>query len=379
MDFGTNTSNVDANNINGLGNMDSNNFIGTNNVTDYYGENNDNSTMDEKPIDNSTIDVNQEQALNTDTAKNIASQDKSGDEQNLTVDDYESAWDNIDLNNVDIDNLSLQDRLDNEDDTQEPVIETGENIDANSDVIQSKKDFKPYKVKYKNREVIINSEEEATALMQKGLDYELKMSTIKPYEKSIEIIKKYNLTPDDIELFARAKAGDSDAISKLVSDDYVEHDDGKYDTTVNEVDSIKSDDENSKFFERLLQTDPELAGRAIKVYNEIDPTFKAELVEKGLLEPFVGSIATGEFDKVYPYAIKIKALNPALDWISAYQQAVKALQQNEQIETEPKEPVRVQRQKNTNVRSAIKQTNDYDSVWDANVPLEELEKQIFGG
>jgi len=57
-----------------------------------------------------------------------------------------------------------------------------------------------------------------------------------------------------------------------------------------------------------------------------------EVYKPQMFEAFVDSVNTGEFDTVYPIAVKEKALNPALSWVQAYQVGAKKTGQS----TKPK-------------------------------------------
>ena len=237
-------------------------------------------------------------------------------------------------------------------------------------------------LKYKGKEIQPKNEDEIVALAQKGLDYEFKMSRIKPFRKAIDIIEKSGLEPGEVQALADAKEGKKEALDYIANkfgikqepeDEFGFEDkpkeQPKYEPTVdNNTDDIKD------WFEDFSKQEPDTAGKVVSTWNDLDDSFKTELYNPQVFPAFVGSVKTGEFDKVYPDLIKYKALNPSVGWLNAY---VAIANQMIKTNNQPKEPTGKVVREQPKQRSVVKDYDDYDSIWDDNAPLEELEKKIF--
>ncbi len=124
-------------------------------------------------------------------------------------------------------------------------------------------------------------------------------------------------------------------------------------------------------FRQLTEDQPELAGKVSQTYEEIDDQFKIEVYQPNVFPMFVSSISSGEFDKLYPLAMKAKMMNPALSWLEAYAMAGKQ-EPAKQEKVVP--PADVQIPNNKQADRNIKKL-DYDAAYD--MSLEELEKRLF--
>jgi len=79
---------------------------------------------------------------------------------------------------------------------------------------------------------------------------------------------------------------------------------------------------------------------------------------------------------VYPEVIKLKAINPAVSWLQAYQYVAQQLGSVQRQTQEPSEVVKPKPTKQVKkVKKSIK--DSYDEIWDDKKSLEELEKEIF--
>lgn len=381
--FGSDTSNDTSNTTNQTTTTDSNT---QNTTTDNSGLGNDNTYNDTNngwdtgdTISNNNTDTNTQTNTQQDNTSVGSTPDTQDDQtQTDTNDEYDKAWD---------DDSSIEDIVNsNVNDTASFTNDQNDN-DSNEDYTLSNGKEKQdlgvvidQPLKYKGREIPITSKEEAINLMQKGLDYEFKMNRIKPFRQAIDIIEKNNLTPEDLDLITRIKAGDQDAIQKVLdianNDVYSEENNIKeqYNNTNNKSETLDGNTDIDKYWIQLVQSKPDVAGKAIKEFQEIDPTFRNEIISNKVLDLFVGSVESGEFDKVYPNAVKIKALNPSVNWLTAYAEAAKV--GNVEIPTQ-KEPTRTQRVKQTNVRTVASSKDEYDKVWDDDSSLDEFEKYLF--
>ena len=383
--FGSNTSNDTSNTTNQTTTTDSNT---QNTTTDNSGLGTDNTYNDTNngwdtgdTISNNNTNTNTQTDTQQDNTSVGSTPDTQDDQtQTDTNDEYNKAWDDdgsIEDNISSFNNINDTNSLDN----NQNYNDSNEDYTLPND--KEKQDLGviiDQPLKYKGREIPITSKDEAVNLMQKGLDYEFKMNRIKPFRQAIDIIEKNNLTPEDLDLITRIKAGDQDAIQKVLdisnNDVYSEENNIKeqYNDTNDKNGTLDGNTDIDKYWIQLVQSKPDVAGKAIKEFQEIDPTFRNEIISNKVLNLFVGSVESGEFDKVYPNAVKIKALNPSVNWLTAYAEAAKV--GNVEIPTQ-KEPTRTQRVKQTNVRTVTSSKDEYDKVWDDNSSLDEFEKYLF--
>lgn len=250
---------------------------------------------------------------------------------------------------------------------------------------QPQEESKKFILKHKGKEIVIDNEEELVALAQKGLDYEFKMSRIKPFRKAVDIIEKSGLTPEEVQALADAKDGKPEALEYLAkqygiklggSDDIdILLDEEPHDT--NYKPSVEQHDPVQEIWEDVVRNDKELSGKVAGIWEELDDSFKSELWNPDTFSAFVGSVKTGEFEKVYPEAIKIKALNPALGWLQAYITAAQKIQQpntGQEVKQEMKQAARRSKK-----RTGYERTTKEIDPWKDESSIEELEKMIFGG
>jgi hypothetical protein len=231
-------------------------------------------------------------------------------------------------------------------------------------------------LKYKGKEIFVNNEDEAIALMQKGLDYEVKMSKLKPLRGIAKIVEESGIEQEDIQALADAKQGKAEALEYLAKKFGLEragaNDDdlGIFDEEEPKANDYKpvapQEDPIKEILVSVSERDPELYGRVVKTFDELDPTFQQEVYDPRIFPLFVGSVASGEWDKTYPIAVKIKAVNPALSWLQAYQAAA---QEVVQLDKQKKEPPKRKRS-----RKPAKRNVEYDDLWDKD--LDELEKEL---
>ena len=314
-------------------------------------------------------------------AEETVSQEVENNVEEPETDEYDKVWDSEDDTTLEesIDEISNDNNVDEQETSTEPEI----NNSVDGVVIT-----RP--LKYKGKEIFVNSEDEALALMQKGLDYEQKMTRIKPFRTAIDIIDENGIEPADVKALADIKGGSKDALdylakkynlkveesndklNNLFDEEPTKQDEANYEPTVDE----SVNDPVKEYWEQVSNEKPDVAGKTLTVWNEIDPTFQQELWNKDVFPAFVGSVETGEFERVYPTAIKVKAINPALTWLQAYSSAMQELVNTD----DTKEPTEVVERKSTKKRSAVNDRyDDYDSVWDSDTSIDELEQQLFKG
>jgi hypothetical protein len=90
---------------------------------------------------------------------------------------------------------------------------------------------------------------------------------------------------------------------------------------------------------------------------------------------FVQSVSTGEFDKVYPLAVKERVLNPALSWVDAYGAAAQKVSLPETKRNDPPASAQIPA---TQTPRKVNESDAASRIWDDNDDaFNEMQKQIF--
>lgn len=299
-------------------------------------------------------------------------EDGQEQEQNKEIDEYDKVWDDED---------------DSEFEPEETTEDKEPTEELESEQEQESNEKQSYTLKHKGKEIEIDSIEELITLAQKGLDYEFKMTRIKPFRQAIDIIEKSGLEPSDVKALADIKNGNKEALDYLGSKYGIDtgSKDEDIDNIFDEQEPVKdtyepvvqtNTDPVKEYWEEYSKNKPDIAGKIVSYWDDLDPTFQQELWKQDVFPAFIQSIESGEFDKVYPRAIKAKALNPAISWLQAYVSSAQDIIQPK----EQKEPTGSVNRKETKKRSVVKNDYDeYDAVWNENSSLDELEQQLFKG
>ncbi len=317
--------------------------------------------------------------------ENIEEQQVDSTEKSIeetTTDEYNKAWESIDTNNPSDDLFGettgdIEDTVNTEDQSIEQVDEIPQ-VDTNGLLIKN-----PV-LKYKGREIPIDNEEEAINLMQKGFKLESEMQRIKPFKSYINILDNGKITIEDLKAYDDAMNGNEQAkqylVQKLGISSTSEANNGFFD----EVDETKQSGDEYKpevpvqdtvaeYFATITEENPEVAGKVSSVYAELDDEFKTEVYNPQVFPMFATSVANGEFEKLYPFAIKERLSNPGLTWLQAYQMAGK-----KQGKTEEKAEVPTKATKIPKAGSAKRRItgDDYDRAF--SMDTKELEAKLFG-
>jgi len=282
---------------------------------------------------------------------------------------------------------SLFETIEPSEDTEQTVQEDNSNVGSeNGQVVITKP------LKYRGNEIWIKTEDEAIELMQKGMDYSLKMNKIKPHRQIVSLIEDNSLSIEDIQALVDAKNGNSNALDYLAknfglkqnndssfNDDLFGSDEEKEEEVYKPTIEQKSPIEEA--FSELTNRDPEVAGRVQRLIDkELDPTFVSELLSNvQVFNLFTQLVANGTFEKVLPYAIKTKAINPSLTWIQAYDYATDQVMKNGDIKSrEVSEPTEAVKQTKVDKPKPKSIKKSYEEIWNEKQSIEDLEKELFG-
>ena len=296
-------------------------------------------------------------------------------ETSTTESNYDDAWDNLDLDDAESVDTLLGDTVTEVKDEELKVAEESEEAIATKAFM----DAAPV-LKFKGKDIPIDSPEEIVALAQKGFLMESEQAKIKPYKKMISTVSDVPL--EVLQAVADLNSGKQEALEYLKDhygidskqdDDYFgeNNDDVKTDSTY--TPEVKEEDPVKDYWDSIVSEDSEMAAKVNTVYKDLDPAFQNQIYDPALFPAFVESVKSGEFDRVYPIAMKERMLNPALDWVSAYQSAAgKTGQQPERNEP----PASAQQPRQEQVRRLDSSANA-DAIWDNSEAFEKMSREIY--
>ena len=245
-------------------------------------------------------------------------------------------------------------------------------------------------LKFKGREIPIDNEEELINLAQKGFKLESEMAKLKPHKRLIDIIESQSLSEEDLIAlsdlkqgkkevmnFFKAKYGiESDEKSDDPYDDLFGRTPKKEEKQVDYKPVVKSDDPVKDYFSEVAQNNPQLSGKVIEIVNDIEPSFYRELYSPEIFPSFVEHVSNGLFDKVYPYALKIRNSNPNLSWLVAYNKGVDIVNNPQNATVKKQAPANVgipKPSQNTSVRPGA---DDYARVWEDDEYYNSIKRKL---
>ena len=138
---------------------------------------------------------------------------------------------------------------------------------------------------------------------------------------------------------------------------------------------VKDTDPVLAYWTEYATADPVSAAKVNEVYAGLDESFKAEIYSQEIFPVFIKTVEIGEFEKVYPLAVKEKTLNPSLKWLQAYQLAAGKVQVPSPVTEPPAEatpPKQQDQGRNVSDKAAA------DRVWNDPDYFKQLEAEIFG-
>ncbi len=301
-------------------------------------------------------------------------------EETTDASDYDKAWEAMDTSNPSDDLFGET----NDDESRETDIDKPiESVDVDEpQVVTEGLMIKNPVLNYKGRDIPVDSEEEAINLMQKGFKLESEMSKIKPYKGIINVLDKSGIDIESLQTFADALGGNEGAKAMLASKLGLTASSGDTGSFFDEeVESkpteeykpdVPKQDQVADYFGSLTEDNPEVAGRVSQVYSDLEDDFKLEVYNPQVFPMFASSIASGEFDRLYPIAIKMRLGNPGLSWLQAYQMAG-----NKQGKTESNTVVPPKSTAVPKTTGSKRTTGDsYSRAWD--MDTKDLEAKLFG-
>lgn len=336
--------------------------------------------MDVTNID--TEEVNQVEETNEETLKESI---KEKDLQKVSTED--DIWNLDDIESLDVDDLFGEP----EENNKPEIVESKEEdpFDVPDQEIKKGLVIKNPVLKFKGRDIPIDSEEELINLAQKGFKLESEMAKIKPQKRVLDIIESGKLTEEELVALSDLKGGKKEAINFFKDrygiveqkqdddDDYFFGEKKKKEVEVKNdyKPEVKTEDAVKEYFTEVSQNDSALAAKVVEVVKDIDATFYREIYSPEIFPGFVEHIKSGMFDKVYPYAMKIRASNPSLPWLVAYNKGVDIVMNNKQPEKK-EAPVRANIPKSNQTTSRGSSKNDYDKIWEDDNFYDEVRRKL---
>ena len=296
-------------------------------------------------------------------------------EESTNGESYDDAWDKLDL-----DDSSTVDSILGE--TETPTEET---VDATvpteeEEAVKAFMDAAPV-LKFKGKDIPIDDPQEMIDLAQKGFSFETEMGKIKPQKKILNIVEEVPV--EVLQAVADLQAGKQDALDYLRDhykiEDSTETDDYFGDNNEEKPSStytpeVKMDNPIEDYWTEFSKDHQEEAGKVSDIYKDLDQSFQAELYKPEVFPAFVQSVQTGEFDDVYPIAVKERVLNPALSWLDAYTTAAQKVGQPEAKRNDPQPSAQIPV---TNAPRVVKDSDAASRIWDDDDAFEQMQQEIF--
>jgi len=318
---------------------------------------------------------------NTDSQVEVSNEpaenNESQVEESTTETSYDDAWDKLDLDNVEaVDSVLGVEQEEAVNKETEP--EQTEEEEATEAFMKAA----PV-LKFKGKDIPIEDPEEIIALAQKGFKLETEMSKIKPQKKVLNVVEDVPL--EVLQAVADLQAGKQDALDYLKthygvkdnteSDDLFgfDNDEPKKEESTYKPE-VKVENPIEEFWGEYSKDNQEVAGKVSDIYKDLDQTFQAELYQPGVFQAFVSSVETGEFDEVYPLAVKERVLNPALGWIDAYATAAQKVGTVKQERNDPPPSAQIPA---TKAPRAQRPSDAAAAIWDDDEAFERMQKEIF--
>lgn len=315
---------------------------------------------------NSITDVNNNQ-LPDDAANSSSTEDKS----------YDDAWDNIDLADEEaFANLGKNDTPEPEaipaDEESVEAIETK----ANEAFMNSNPTLK-----FKGKDIPIDDPQELIDLAQKGFKLETEMANIKPQKQILNAVEGVPL--EVLQAVADLHSGKQEAIDYLKSQYGIQESVDESDFFGNTEDKptstykpeVKTENPIEEFWTDYTKNDQQGAAKVSDIYGQLDSSFQNEIYKPQVFEAFVQSVSTGEFDEVYPLAVKEKTLNPAVSWIQAYTAAAQKSGSVQSQKTEP--PASATPPPSGNESREFSDSSKADMVWEDDDYFKKMDADIY--
>lgn len=326
-----------------------------------------NETLTTEPVEDQVETLDEQQ-------QNDETQVKETTEAN-----YDDAWNKLDLDNIEV----VDKILDNKEQTQteaEPATESEPEQSEEEAASEAFMSAAPV-LKFKGKEIPIDSPDEMVALAQKGFLLETEQAKIKPMKKIVNTVSDVPL--EVLQAVADLNSGKQEALEYLrnhygietKSDDdmFSEYNDESKKEASTYTPEVSEEDPVKEYWDTIVSEDTEVAAKVNEVYKDLDPAFQNQVYDPALFPAFVESIRTGEFDEVYPIAMKERMLNPALDWVTAYQAAAGKLGQQSQRNEPPASAQQPRQQEQRRLDTSAMA----DDIWADDEAFEKMQREIF--
>ena len=162
------------------------------------------------------------------------------------------------------------------------------------------------KLKWNGKEIEV-SEEEAISLAQRGFDYTFKTQSLNKFKDKFEAMEKDGITDTDLQILAKVKAGDKEALAYLAKQvgvdtmDLLDITDPKVDVTLrNDASDIVISDTVKPLIEQV-SNNPELLNKMQQAERSIpNAVINAMSQDANMFYAVVQEVTDGSFDQVMP-------------------------------------------------------------------------------
>jgi len=303
-----------------------------------------------------------EKEVNAQTEGSNKEYDEVWSKENVSL---EEAFDNSQTENNENKDQNVDDDVSIDNVQTEQPKQTETKQESNNEYITLTKPLK-----YRGKEIYPKTEDELIELAQKGLDYSFKMNKIAPYRELIDVSVKYNVNATQLE---EILSNMNNVESEPIVDESI-FDSDNQDQSFGPVDAYQ------EVMPILERQNKQLASKVNNIYRNIDDAFKYELNDRKVFEAFVGSISSGEFERVYNKVVEAKKANPFMTWLETYSNVANGVQLNKQT-LEPGDAIQQQHNKKgrnlPNQNKTIKE--QYNEVWEKELSIDQLEKLLIEG
>ncbi len=171
---------------------------------------------------------------------------------------------------------------------------------------------------------------------KQGMNYTQKMQELAPMRKSLNIMSENALSEADLNLLVEAKAGNKQALAKLIGDAGVDSLDLEPEEAKDYMPSNYGSEPASFEMEsvmREIESDTVNSPKVIDYLETMAPGMKSEIADNpSYLKALYQDVSTGMYENVLPEMQKLAALNGVAPSIDLYRQAAQTVSQRAMAE-----------------------------------------------
>jgi len=212
--------------------------------------------------------------------------------------------------------------------------------------------------------------DELYALAQRLLTEQEQLKDVAKYKDYIQYLD--GIDKADLVTLKDIMSGNKEALQYLAnkynidigSDDFSLFDEPKQETKYEPKveEKQEEDDPVLRIYNELLDTNPSLANKVTDIFNALPSEQKAELWRPEIFKLFIGSVDSGEWERVYPLAQKMLAIGRATTLLQAYAIASQEINKEPEQKKEEKQIDIPEDNKTREIEK--KEEKSYDDYWE---------------